>query len=147
MAQVKDKPALARALYRPGEVGYKRVGKMLGVSPSTVRRWVDPDVAEQHRVAAREAKRRRVGVCEQCGGETRYGGHAPNGVSRICFTCATQPREFCKRGHPLTPENRAPNGRGRGTCRICRNERMRVYHAQRRREQGILRRRWASEYE
>lgn len=30
----------------------------------------------------------------------------------------------CRQGHPMTPENTAPNGQNR-TCRICRNERAR----------------------
>lgn len=29
--------------------------------------------------------------------------------------------ELCKRGHPMTDENRAPNGAAGFTCRICRN--------------------------
>lgn len=77
----------AREMYVRGIVGYKRVAKRLGVSDSTVRRWLDPEYAEHQRVLSREAKRRRVGVCSDCGGETRYGGRrAP--VSRICFRCS-----------------------------------------------------------
>ncbi len=36
---------------------------------------------------SREAKRRRRGICEDCGTETRYNGHNGTGVSRLCNPC------------------------------------------------------------
>ncbi len=39
---------------------------------------------------SREAKRRRRGTCERCGGETRYNGDTVNGPSRVCRSCATR---------------------------------------------------------
>lgn len=78
----------ARELYVPGIVGYKQVAKLLGVSQTTVRRWLDPEMAERNRVSSREAKRRRSGTCRRCGGETRYSGNAGKGVSDLCEACA-----------------------------------------------------------
>ncbi len=36
-------------------------------------------------------------------------------------------RTACKRGHPLTPENRVPSGKGGTTCRICTQARQRAW--------------------
>lgn len=53
---------------------------------------------------SREAKRRRRGVCERCGAETRYGGlmrHGRTGVSRFCVPCGrdvTRERMVLTRG-------------------------------------------------
>jgi hypothetical protein len=91
---------------------------------------------------AREYKQRLTGICERCGGTTRYGGqsYSVNGVGRICQSCAHQSHERCARGHLLIPENRVRVGgkRNRGTtCRLCQNERMRLYLARKRREAGV----------
>lgn len=50
----------ARERHAAGE-GYKRIGKALGIAPSTVYRWLNPDYAEIDRAKARErqAERRR----------------------------------------------------------------------------------------
>lgn len=77
----------ARELYVHGEFGYRRVAKDLGVSETTVKRWVNPGYYERHLHAAREAKRRRTGVCVDCGAPTRYGGKTPGGVSYRCPPC------------------------------------------------------------
>jgi len=46
------------------------------------------------------------------------------------------PKETCKRGHPLSGMNRQSNGRlGASRCRICVNERARLYY--RRRNPGV----------
>lgn len=76
-------------LYKPGTFGYKQVAQELGVSHTTVRRWVNPETNRRHLQMARDAKRRRRGTCERCGAETRYGGHKrhPGGVSRYCVPC------------------------------------------------------------
>lgn len=52
-----------------------------------LRRLTDPAYAQRSREQSAAAKRRRRGVCEVCGGETRYNGVATNGPSRICATC------------------------------------------------------------
>lgn len=132
----------ARDLYVPGIVGYKSVAKILGVSETTVRRWLNPAVAEASRQRSAAAKRRRTGTCERCGGETRYNGHTA-GVSRICDACHDAPRTHCAQGHELTPENRLKVGNEKGgfTCRTCRNDYMREYQEQARRTSGVLRRR------
>ncbi|MFL5864680.1 MAG: hypothetical protein ACJ780_28620 [Solirubrobacteraceae bacterium] len=55
--------------------------------------------AEADLRSSREAKRRRTGVCEDCGGVTRYGGQKDAAVSRLCVSCSA----------------RRVNGRRRGT--------------------------------
>lgn len=67
--------------------GYKRIGRALGVSPSTVRRWVLPGAREANLLASREAKRRRTGTCVDCGGVTRYNGHGRESSER-CASCS-----------------------------------------------------------
>lgn len=42
---------------------------------------------EKSRLASNAAKRRRTGVCVDCGGETRYNGHGA-AVSERCPPCA-----------------------------------------------------------
>ena len=76
----------AHELYVPGVFGYSVVAKKLGVSTTTVRRLLTDGDAEKMRVQAREAKRRRVGVCEDCGGPTRYSGKSS--MPRICSDCS-----------------------------------------------------------
>ena len=79
-----------RALYVRGVFGYRRVAQELGTSHTTVRRLLDPDFRERQLRLAREYKRRRRGMCEDCGTETRYNGRSVNGPSRYCLTCANQ---------------------------------------------------------
>ena len=67
-------------------IGYSRISKRLGVPATTVARWIRPDYAEAGRVEARERKRRMTGICEDCGGVTRYNGHGER-VSRRCAAC------------------------------------------------------------
>lgn len=51
------------------------------------RRALDPEYAQRSREQSLAAKRRRRGVCELCGGETRYNGNRINGPSSICAAC------------------------------------------------------------
>lgn len=46
-----------------------------------------PEALERNRVASREAKRRRRGVCVDCGAETRYAGKNGNAISMRCQAC------------------------------------------------------------
>src|SRR3990172_857896 len=80
----------ARELYVPGVVGYQRVGKMLGLDRTTVRRWVNPEAAEKDRQYSREAKRRRTGICKDCGGQTPYHGKRGKTVSDLCRACSLE---------------------------------------------------------
>jgi len=126
----------ACALYVPGVVGTPQIAKLLGVSRTTVLRWVNSEYAEQERVRSREAKRRRTGTCALCGGVTRYAGHGKV-VSDTCETCNNKPWTHCAKGHELSGENDL-RGRDRAwTCRICRNAYMREYSHRRRREAGV----------
>lgn len=54
------------------------------------RRETDPAYAQRQRELSLAAKRRRRGVCETCGGVTRYNGHTVAGASRICANCNSQ---------------------------------------------------------
>ena len=91
---MSDLRAEATRLYIPGVFGYKRVGKRLGVGGTTIKRWLDPDYNERHLRLSREAKRRRQGICEDCGGPTRYGGGPCRGrehrpiISKLCAACS-----------------------------------------------------------
>jgi hypothetical protein len=100
--------AEARRRYVHGVFGIKRVAATLGVPTSTIARWVNPTYAERNRRASRLRKQRRRGVCELCGGETRYGGHGGSGnVSATCASCnASRSRErgIAERGHGSTVE-------------------------------------------
>ena len=76
-----------RARYVPGVVGMKRLAKDYGLAATSVRRLVNPAQAERDRVLSRAAKKRRAGVCEDCGGPTRYGGRNGQPVSSVCARC------------------------------------------------------------
>lgn len=130
----------AREMYKPGVVGYKQVARALGISETSVRRYVDDDYCARNLRDSLAAKKRRRGVCEKCGGETLYNGRTINGPSKICKTCAEAPRETCKRGHPLIPENRVRIKGSGEMCRLCRNEYMRQQQWRRRRERGVTER-------
>lgn len=57
-----------------------------------------PAALERSRALSREAKRRRTGICEECGDETRYNGHTTNGTSRLCSRCGKKAAGETKRG-------------------------------------------------
>jgi hypothetical protein len=78
----------AQALRELGH-GYKVIARELGVSDTTVRRLIVPGFAERMRRLSREAKRRRTGRCERCGGVTRYNGHGRS-VSQLCRACGAR---------------------------------------------------------
>jgi predicted transcriptional regulator len=63
------------------------IAERLVVSRSTVIRLLDPEAAERHRAKSREAKRRRTGVCVDCGGTTRYSGQAGKSTAVRCRAC------------------------------------------------------------
>ncbi len=137
----QEKRAKARELYVPGIVTLESVAKIIGVSRSTVLRYVNDASNENTLRKSREAKRKRTGVCSQCGGETRYSGHKSNDyVSTVCNSCAHS-FTHCSRGHLYTPETDLrgqpgyKNGGGH-SCRICRNAHMREWAAAKRRAEG-----------
>ncbi len=66
--------------------GYKTIAREVGVSASTVRRWVDPDFRKRDLAVSLAAKKRRTGTCVDCGAVTRYGGHG-RGTSERCPPC------------------------------------------------------------
>lgn len=78
----------ARALYRRGEYGVRRVAADLGVPAKTVRSWVNDDYAERSRVSSRRCKQRYRGVCVDCGKSTSYNGVDTHGAKR-CLACSS----------------------------------------------------------
>src|SRR5438105_2732040 len=83
-----DLQELARKRYVPGVRSFKAVAEELGVSTTTVQRWVKPELTERMKLSSAQAKRRRTGTCEKCGAPTRYGGQkTPGAVSRFCIPC------------------------------------------------------------
>jgi hypothetical protein len=80
----------ARELYVPGVFGMKRVARELGISTSSVRRYVRPDRKQRDLMLSREAKRKRRGVCVDCGAVTLYNGRTVAGPSLRCHSCAAK---------------------------------------------------------
>lgn len=74
---------------RPAAHVVDEIAALFGVSSTTVRRVVDPEFAQRDREWSAAAKQRRRGVCERCGGETRYAGKGStaNGCARLCEAC------------------------------------------------------------
>jgi len=66
----------------------RAIAAELGVSITTVRRYTNPEYERQALFYAREAKRRRTGVCVDCGATTRYNGQCTNGPSQRCLPCS-----------------------------------------------------------
>lgn len=84
----EKKVAQAREMYVPGLVTAPVIARRLGVSKNTVYRWLDDEWSERDRIASRAAKDRRTGICQQCGGTTRYNGNRINGPSLLCVKCS-----------------------------------------------------------
>lgn len=91
LAEIRDRWA-ARDPARPVTLVMEELSALFGVSHSTVRRIVDPEFAQRDRALSAAAKRRRRGVCERCGGETRYAGNGTtaNGCARLCEACGKE---------------------------------------------------------
>ena len=83
-----DLAAEALALQQQG-LGYKRIGRALGVSPTTARRLLLPGYRERLALSSNAAKKRRTGTCSECGGETRYNGHNGVAISTLCAGCGS----------------------------------------------------------
>ncbi len=83
---IADKKQDALRLRQKG-YGYRRIGQTLGISTTSARRLVVPGYTEHLRVLSLEAKRRRTGICVDCGAITRYAGHG-QGTSKRCVRCA-----------------------------------------------------------
>lgn len=78
----------ARTLQEAG-LTLRQIGKLLGVSRTTVCRILHPEYADRGRTAARSYKRKMMGVCAACGAPTRYNGHDGASVSEHCVSCAS----------------------------------------------------------
>jgi len=77
-------------------LGHKRIAALMGIPYSTVFRWLNPEYAERSRAVAREWKRSQKGVCEKCGGVTRYSGHGRS-VSTRCVPCTQEDSKYWTR--------------------------------------------------
>jgi transposase len=76
-----DLIALARSR-RAQRAPLTEIAAELGVSTTTVARWVDPDQARRDRERSRQAKLARRVPCERCGRPLSY--QRPGGVCRHC---------------------------------------------------------------
>lgn len=72
-----------------------QIGQRLGISRTHVSRLLNPRSYEVTLRTSREAKRRRIGTCEVCGGVTRLGRHGQ--PSRICADCVAPPEKWWTR--------------------------------------------------
>ena len=77
----------ARELHKSRWLTARDIAQLLGVSATTVARWVNPEYAERARKLAREHKRKNyAGVCVDCGAKTSYSGVGTKGCER-CVPC------------------------------------------------------------
>jgi hypothetical protein len=76
---------------------YREIAERLGVSLQTVKRCFSDRSYETDRRLSREAKRRRTGICEDCGAVTRYTGHGQD-VSPHCVPCGKRRGGLAQRG-------------------------------------------------
>jgi hypothetical protein len=81
-------PRAVRARELRGVMSLSEIAGHLGVSRSTICRWIYPGLTERSRALSNEAKKRRVGSCVDCGAQTRYHGRDGKGVSERCHACA-----------------------------------------------------------
>lgn len=75
---------MSAADFRAQGMTLRQIGDALGVSTTTVQRLLSPEKAELMRQQSNAAKRRRTGLCVDCGAVTRYNGH---GTSERCLPC------------------------------------------------------------
>lgn len=84
------KRAEALRLREQEGLGYNRIGQRLGISPTTVRRWVNPEYDAKQKADTRRRKREKYGgICVDCGARTAYTGRKPRGATR-CLSCHRQ---------------------------------------------------------
>lgn len=85
----------AQVLQKEG-LNKSEIGRTLGVAPSTVTRWLDPEAAERSRRSSKAAKLLRTGNCIDCNTPTSYDGRARKGESnyRRCRNCANLARHL-----------------------------------------------------
>jgi hypothetical protein len=70
--------------------GARRISAHLGIPSTTVFRWLNPDYESRGRERSRRRKQKIVGVCVDCGGETRYAGKNGRQSSLRCAACAAR---------------------------------------------------------
>lgn len=66
--------------------GYRTIGRELGVSATTVRRWLNPDYDQRMKQNNRARKLKYAGKCVDCGARTSYGENKDNPCLR-CVPC------------------------------------------------------------
>lgn len=87
MKQYPQKLRVEAQRLRDEGFGYLRIGRRLGVSPTTVRRWVNPEYDEALKAESRRRKMELYGgTCIDCGGRTAYRGDRTKTAKR-CKAC------------------------------------------------------------
>ena len=74
------------AQLRDQGLNYREIAERVGVSKTTICRWLNPDIDERSRAACRAVKERYVGECELCGGPTN-GCNGPGTAAAVCRKC------------------------------------------------------------
>jgi transposase-like protein len=83
-----DRTAAQAAQMREQGASIAECARRFGVSTSTIRRWLDPALAERTRRSARELKRTKyTGTCVDCGAKTAYSGNRSLPSER-CADCS-----------------------------------------------------------
>ena len=81
-----EKIAEARRMRAEGEI-LRVIGDRFGVSPQTIMRWTDDDLADRDRAAARAQKLLYRGTCVDCGASTN-GSAGPGKAGKRCSSCS-----------------------------------------------------------
>jgi hypothetical protein len=69
---------------------YREIAPRVGLSLTHTKRLLNPRSMETTLRLSREAKRRRTGQCENCGGPTKYAGYREKRTSPVCQNCAPE---------------------------------------------------------
>jgi hypothetical protein len=75
----------------------RQIGLEMGVTTTTVLRWLDPGYAERSRRLSRASKERNRGTCEDCGAPTNA-CRGPGKASRRCLRCSARHSGERRRG-------------------------------------------------
>lgn len=86
----RDELRLQALLLKTQGLDGAAIARALGVSKTTVYRWLDPEVYAKDLAKSRAYKRSVTGVCEDCGGVTHYNGVRTKGASAVCSACMHQ---------------------------------------------------------
>lgn len=90
--------AKIEAIFKLQQAGFrpKKIATTLGISPITVRRYLDPEYRKTDTEKSRIRKLGYGGICIDCGGSTAYSGNRAHPSLR-CRSCAARYREENKK--------------------------------------------------